>query len=105
EEASVNPLLAAWALHAVPAVEDPAQLAVGALDAVLEVEGLSVVDGVLRLLEHRLAGLAADDAHDRPPRVGAEEVARRIARDPLDLVADELEGVVGVPRRAVDGAR
>ena len=104
EDRAVHPLLAARALHAVPAIEDPAQLAVGALDAVLEVERLPVVDGVLRLLEHRLAILGADDAHDRAPRVGAEEVARRVARDPLDLVADELERVVGVPRGAVDRA-
>ena len=104
EDRAVHPLLAAGALHAVAAIEDPAQLAVGALDAVLEVERLPVVDRVLGLLEHRVAVLGADDAHDRAPRVGAEEVARRVARDPLDLVADELERVVGVPRRAVDRA-
>ena len=85
-------------------IEDPAQLTVRALDAVLQVERLTVVDGVLRLLQDRLAVLGADDAHDRAPRVGAEEVARRVARDALDLVADELQRIVVVPRRAVDGA-
>ena len=29
------------------------------------------------------------------PRIGAEEVARRVARDPLDLVADQRKRVVG----------
>ena len=40
EDRAVHPLLAARALDAVAAIEDPAQLAVGALDAVLEVERL-----------------------------------------------------------------
>src|SRR5947199_254310 len=64
EDRAVHPLLAAGPLHPMAAIEDPAQLAVGALDAVLEVERLPVVDGVLGLLEHRLAVLGADDAHD-----------------------------------------
>ena len=56
EDRAVHPLLAARPLDAVAAIEDPAQLPVGALDAVLQVERLPVVDGVLRLLEHRRRG-------------------------------------------------
>jgi len=44
-----------------------------------------------------------DDTHDRAPCTG-DEVGRRIAGDPLDLVADELEPVPGVPGRAIDRA-
>ena len=55
-------------------------------------------------LQHALAVVGMDDAHDRPLRA-RDEVLRRVARDPLDLVADQRERVVGVPRRAVDRAR
>ena len=45
-----------------------------------------------------------DDAQQRAPRAG-DEVRRQVARDALDLVADELDHVPGVPRRAIDGPR
>ena len=45
-----------------------------------------------------------DDAQQRAPRAG-DEVRRQVARDALDLVADELDDVPGVPRRAIDGSR
>ena len=50
-----------------------------------------------------LAVVGVDDAHERALRAG-DEVLRRVARDALDLVADQLERVVGVPGRAVDRA-
>ena len=45
-----------------------------------------------------------DDADDRPPLAG-DEVLGREARDPLDLVADQLDPVAGVPCRAIDRPR
>jgi hypothetical protein len=48
--------------------------------------------------------LGMDDREDRAVRAG-QEVGRRVARDALDLVADQLERVPGVPGGAVDRAR
>ena len=50
-----------------------------------------------------VAVVGMDDAEHRAPRAG-DEVGRQVARDALDLVADELDHVAGVPRRAIDGA-
>ena len=51
-----------------------------------------------------LAVARVHDAHQRPLGAG-DEVDGRVAGDPLDLVADQLERVAGVPGGAVDRAR
>ena len=61
----------------------------------------SVTSATARM--HPLAVARVDDARQRPLRAG-DEVRRRIARDPLDLVADQLQPVSGVPGGAVDRA-
>jgi hypothetical protein len=101
EHRAVDPQPPARSRHELAAIEHPAHLAVGAHDPVLQGEGQLVLGGVLhRALEHR-AVVGMDDAQQRAPRAG-HEVRRQVARDALDLVADELHHVPGVPRRAVD---
>ena len=104
EQRAVEPQPPARSRHELPAVEDPAELAVRADDPVLDRERLLDVgvrgDGP----PDALAIVGMDDAHQRPPRA-RDEVVGRIAGDPLDLVRDQLEPVAGVPGRAVDRAR
>ena len=50
-----------------------------------------------------VAVVGVHDAQQRPLAAG-DEVRGRVAGDPLDLVADQLEREVGVPGRAVDRA-
>ena len=104
EDRAVAPHAAAGARHELAAVEHPADLAVGAHDPVLERERLPVGVGLGDGLEHVLVVVGVDDAHQRAAPAG-QEVGGRIAGDALDLVADQLERVVRVPGRAVDGAR
>ena len=103
EERAVDPR-AARAAHDMAAVEDPAHLAVGADDPVLEGEGAGVLRGLLDDVLDALEVVRVHDAQQRAPRAG-EERRRRMAGDPLDLVADELDDVPGVPGGPVDGAR
>ena len=104
EHRAVAPQAAAGAGHELPAVEHPAHLAVGADDPVLEAERLAVVARVVQRRLDLRPVVGMDDAPERALLAG-DEVRRRIARDPLDLVADQLEREVRVPCRAVDGAR
>ena len=87
------------------AVEHPAHRAVVAHDPVLELERLvAVARGQRDRLQHHVDVVRMDEAEDRAP-LGGEEVGRRVARDPLDLVGDHLQRVVRVPGGAVDRAR
>ena len=90
--------------HGLAAVEHPAHLAVGAHDPVLEHERLAVLGRLRDRLEHDVDVVGVDDREDRALGRG-QEVGRRVARDPLDLVADRLQHEVVVPGRAVDRAR
>ena len=89
--------------HLLATLEHPRRRPVRAHDAVFEPEG-SV--GGRRCPDppvHVLAIVGMDDASERAPRA-VDEVGRRIAGDPLDLVADHRHRPVGVERAAVDGA-
>ena len=103
EERAVDPR-AAGAARDVAAVEDPAHLAVGADDPVLEGEGALVLRRLLDDVLDPLEVVRVHDAQQRAPRA-RDERRRRVAGDPLDLVADELDDVPGVPGGPVDGAR
>ena len=103
EDRAVHPAPAAGAGHELTAIEHPADLAVGAHDAVLEHERTLLVDvaGDGRFDPGVVVGV--DHAHQRPARAG-DEAGGRVAGDALDLIRDQLEPVAGVPRRAVDRA-
>ena len=103
EDRAVAPQPPAGARDEVAAVEHPADLAVGADDPVLERERPPSSDARSTAVAHLLAVVGVEDAEQRPPLAG-DEVRGRVAGDPLDLVADQLERVVGVPGRAVDRA-
>ena len=104
EEGAVQPQPVAGAGHELPAVEHPAHGPVGPHDPVLDGETAPLR---ARLGDRPLDGLAVarvHDAQDRAPLAG-EEVGGRVAGDPLDLVADQLEREACMPGRAVDRAR
>ena len=84
------------------AVDHPAHRAVGADEPVLEDER-AAVGRLGRAGHHRLDVVRVHDAQ-QGAAPALDEVRRRVARDALDLVADELDGVAAVPRRAVQDA-
>ena len=103
EDRAVHPQPPAGAGHRLAAIEHPAHLAVGAHDPVLEHERLVVLGRAGDALEHLVDVVGMDDAEDRALG-GRQEARRRVARDPLDLVADHLQHEVRVPAGAVDRA-
>ena len=103
EDRAVHPAPATRARHELTAVEHPADLAVGAHDAVLEHERALLVDVAGDGLLDPGVVVGVDHAHQRPARAG-DKAGGRVAGDALDLIGDQLEPVAGVPRRAVDRA-
>ena len=85
------------------AVEHPAHHAVGAHDPVFLRERALRIGAVATSLS-TFCWSSGWMMLMKRPAVARDEVVRRVARDPLDLVGDQLEPVAGVPRRAVDRA-
>jgi hypothetical protein len=103
EDRSVEPAPPVAGLLGLTAFEDPAHAAVAAPNPVLQLEGPAGIDGVHHRPFDVLAVVGVDDAGEGAYR-GVDEVARRIARDRLDLVAQPLHRPVLVACAAVDGA-
>ena len=87
----------------LPALEHPRRRPVRPHDAVFEPVGTIGGRRSPHPAVHVLAIVRVDDAPERAARA-LDEVRRRIAGDPLDLVADHRHRPVGVERAAIDGA-
>ena len=102
EDRPVQPATAVAGVLRLPAFEDPPRPAVLPADPVLERERASRREGVGDVALDQLPVGRMDHARERPHAV-VDEVARRVAGDRLDLVADPVHRPVRVVSAAVHG--